>query len=335
MEHLKSPLAVRTIPPGLKSCIIHGYGSWHDAILQGRHDFFTKLEPRLAHKGITSFVVEGNSRTSRALLDADHFHLIVGGPPMYGPTTLHAYPSYLWGFWYLDEIGYGPDSSLRFSRFEADPNQREAAEFFYNGVTGYMLRENVSKLRQEPRMDAPLRPASATILCQTSETRSPGTRFLTTEQIIATAASFDRDALVYVKLHPHQSKQGRRKILEFCENYPNVKLSDASIHDLIEAARVVITQNSAAGFEALMQQKTVITCGKTDYWHATLTPRNVADLRAAIEFGPETMAGFDYAGYVHWFLEKHCLEPAKDNFTARAWARIRDKLMLDEAGFRA
>ncbi|WP_226554030.1 capsular polysaccharide export protein, LipB/KpsS family [Celeribacter naphthalenivorans] len=253
MDQIKSPLAARNIPTGLKSCVIHGYGSWHEAIAQGLHDFFTRLVPKLKEKGFATYLVEGGSRSGRALLAEDHFHIIVGGPAIYGPT----------------------------------------------------------------------------ILCQPSETETPSARYLSTEQMIATAANYDRDALVYVKPHPHQTKQGRRQILEICENHPNVKLSDASIHDLIEAARVVITQNSSAGFEALMQKKPVITCGKTDYWHATLTPRTVPDLKAAIEFGPETMAEFDYEGYFHWFLERQCLEPAKDNFAARAWARIKDKLMLN------
>ncbi|SFJ32646.1 hypothetical protein [Celeribacter neptunius] len=332
MEQIKSPLAARNVPPGLKSCVIHGYDNWHDAIAEGRHDFFTKLTPHLAENGLTPFLAEGNSRASRALLTEDHFHLIVGGPAMYGPTILHAFPSYLWGFWYLDELGHGYNSSLRFARYSPqyspDTADREAAEYFFNGVTGYMLRENISKLRQEPRLDAPLRIATATILCQLTETDTPGSHYLSTEQMIDTAATFDREALVYVKPHPEQSKKGRRRIVEICQNHPNVKLTDASIHDLIQAARVVITQNSSAGFEALMQKKPVITCGKSDYWQATLTPRTVAELHAAIEAGPETMASFDYEGYFHWFLEQQCLEPAKANFLPRAWARIKDKLLL-------
>lgn len=328
MEQIKSPLAARNIPPGLKSCVIHGYGSWHEAIAEGRHDFFTKLAPSLAENGISPFLVEGNSRAARTLMAEPHFHLIVGGPAMYGPTILHAFPSYLWGFWYLDELGHGPDSALRFARYLPDPKQREAAEYFFNGVSGYMLRENVSKLRQEPRLDAPLRPATAIILSQPDEQESPGSHFLSSEEMIATAAGFDRDALVYVKPHPQLTKQGRRRITEICDAHPNVKLADASIHDLIEAARVVITQNSSTGFEALMQKKTVITCGKSDYWHATLSPRTVSELHTAIEFGPEAMREFDYEGYFHWFLAEQCLEPAKDDFLPRAWARINDKLML-------
>lgn len=328
MEQLKSPLSARNIPAGYKSAVIHAYGSWLNALVENKHDFFTKLSQRLSRQGLSPYLVEGNSRTSRGLLEQSHLHIIVGGPAMYGAGILHAFPSYLWGFWYFDEIGHGWNSSLRFARYSSDEVDAEKSAFFFNGVTGYMLRENVSKLGQEPRMDAPLRLATATIFCQPTDPAHPRHNYLSIEQMIETASTYDKDALVYVKPHPNQSKATRRRILETCEDYPNVKTTDASIHDLIEASRVVITQNSTTGFEALMQRKPVITCAKSDYWHATLTPKTVADLRAAIEFGPETMRDFDFEGYFHWFLEQHCLEPSKDNFADRAWARVREKLML-------
>ena len=191
-----------------------------------------------------------------------------------------------------------------------------------------MIRENVSNSPQEERMDAPLKTATATVFCQATPAKTPKTGYLSTEQMIAGAARYDRDALVYVKPHPNQTQVERKRILDFCEDYPNVKLTDASIHDLIEASRVIITHNSAAGFEALMQRKPVITCAKTDYWHATLTPRTPDELRDAIEFGPETMRDFDFEGYFYWFLEKNSYEPAKSDFDTRIWAKLRDKLML-------
>ncbi len=77
--------------------------------------------------------------------------------------------------------------------------------------------------------------------------------------MIRTAAEARRDDLVYVKLHPQQSKPMRRQIMAVCNDYPNVKISDAGVHDLSQASRVVVTQNSAAAFEALMQKKPVIT----------------------------------------------------------------------------
>ena len=77
-----------------------------------------------------------------------------------------------------------------------------------------------------------------------------------------------------------------------------------------------------------MQKRCVITCAKSDYWHATLTPRKVGDLREALKFGPEAMVDFQYEKYFYWFLERNNLEPAKEEFEKRAWARIRDKFFL-------
>jgi hypothetical protein len=328
MDHLKSPLSARNIRAGYKSVIIHAYGSWYEALGQNKHDFFTKLAQKLKHHDISPYLVNGNSRTSRGLLTQAHLHIIVGGPAMYGPGILHAFPSYIWGFWYFDELGFGSNSSLRLTSYTSDDNDQDEAEFFFNGVTGYMLRENVSTLPQEQRFDAPLHTATAVIFCQRNNLALPRPNHLTTDQMIETAARFDPNTIVYVKLHPHQSKVGRQHILETCAAFPNVQTTQASVHDLIQSARVVITQNSAAGFEALMQKKPVITCAKSDYWHATLTPHTIEDLHAALENGPEIMRDFDYEGYFHWFLAKRCLEPSKDNFADRAWDRVRDKLMI-------
>ena len=88
--------------------------------------------------------------------------------------------------------------------------------------------------------------------------------------------------IVYVKPHPKQGRVALRRIEALIAAHGNLRLTGASVHDLNDAARVVVTQNSAAGFEALMQRKPVITCGKCDFRHATLTPRSAGDLAEAI-----------------------------------------------------
>ena len=52
------------------------------------------------------------------------------------------------------------------------------------------------------------------------------------------------------------------------------------------------------------------------------------DLAEALRFGPEAMADFEYEKFFYWFLDRNCLEPAKEEFTQRAWARIKDKAYL-------
>ncbi|WP_446720149.1 capsular polysaccharide export protein, LipB/KpsS family, partial [Leisingera sp. ANG-Vp] len=70
-----------------------------------------------------------------------------------------------------------------------------------------------------------------------------------------TAACDAAPGRVYVKLHPLQDSAARQKVEAHCASLANAQLSAASVHDLIAASDTVISQNSAVGFEALMQKK--------------------------------------------------------------------------------
>ena len=328
LEQVRTTMGARRAGQEGRTCVIHANEGWQQKIRDGQFDFFTKLAPKLAAQGLATRLVVAGGTASKVMLSQDHIHIMVGGTPRYGRGILHAMPSYIWGFWYFDELGAYHDSSLRFAGFAPDQIDAEKADYFFNGVTGYMLRENVSKAPQEARMSQPMAPAAATIFTQEIEHRAERVHYLSSEEIIRTTAQACRDDLVYVKLHPNQSKTMRRHLMAICADYQNVKISEASVHDLIEAARSIVTQNSAAGFEALMQRKCVITCAKSDYWHATLTPKNTDDLREALEYGAEVMDDFEFAKYFYWFLDRRCLEPQKPEFAARAWARIAEKCLL-------
>ena len=328
MEQIRSPLAARRLKAQGGTVVFHADQAWLAALRNGEHAFFTKLVPYLAGQGYSTRLVDARGAASKVLIGQKNINIIVGGQPGYGPNLLHAMPSYVWGFWYLDEVGVYWNSSIRFARFCADQIDADKATYFFNGVSGHMLRENVSKSPQEARLSSPMRPAAAVIYCQELENGDDRCHYLSTEEMIRTTARAQREALVYVKLHPDQSKPVRRQIMAVCNDYTNVKISDASVHDLSQAARVVVTQNSAAGFEALMQKKPVITCARSDFWHATLTARSTGDLREALKYGPEVMAEFAYEKYFYWFLGRNCLEPQQEDFAPRAWARIRDKAYL-------
>ena len=309
-----------------RTAVIHADASWLKAIREGRYDFLVKLEAKLKQEGMAVHLADADSRAARLLMAEDTLNIMIGTPPAYGPRILHAMPAYVWGFWYLDEVGVNWNSSIRFARFHPSEVDADKADYFFNGVAGHMLRENVSKLPQEARMHQPLQPAAAVVFCQ--EIEAQRCHYLTTEQMIRTVAGHERPGPIYVKLHPNQSKATRRTILAVCNDFPRIRISEASIHDLIQAADLVVTQNSAAGFEALMHRKPVVTCAKSDFWHATLTAKTVSDLREAMNFGPEAMADFPYEKYLYWFLDRQCLEPQKDIFAARVWARIREKVLF-------
>lgn len=87
----------------------------------------------------------------------------------------------------------------------------------------------------------------------------------------------------------------------------------------------MVTQNSAAGFEAsmLMQKKLVITCAACDYHHATVVAKRPALLVQALHAAPLSQTGFDDEKYLYWFLAQNLLDPAKAEFADLAWARVK------------
>ena len=325
MQRFQSPLAARSGGAEPRSVVVHANEDWLKKIRDGSIDFFAKLSERLAREAITTRLVATGGAASKMLSDQDHIHILTGQQPGFGRNILHAMPAYVWGFWYLDEVGVNWNSSLRFARFCPDQLDRDKAEYFFNGMSSYMLRENVSRQSQEPRQSEPLAAAAAVIYCQELEGLADRCHYLSTEEMIRTTAEARPEERVYVKIHPGQSNSERRRIMALCAEYDTVTVSGASIHDLSAAAGVVVTQNSAAGFEALMQKKPVITCARSDFWQATLTPRNPDDLRQALQHGAEAMAGFDFAKFLYWFLDRNCLEPQKQEFAERVWTRIAEK----------
>lgn len=304
--------------PDLKSgraLVIHAGETWYDAILDGRFDFFPKL---VAAVGLPATVVRAEKKASSRLIDMGrHLNVVIGPRLPVGPGIWHAHPGYLRGFWYLDPMGVNMQSSLVDARFDPDAVDPQKARWFWNGVTGWHLKRNLSKFPQEARVEGGLPRARAVVFLQEIERYARPVHWIDSLTMVRTAAQAGR---TYVKLHPAQSAEVAAALRDLAAQLPQVELSSASIHDLAAASDVVITQNSAAAFEALMQKKPVITCARCDYHHATVQVRDAEQLADAIETAPARMAGFRHDRFLYWFLGQHLLEPAKAEFAMRARA---------------
>lgn len=307
------------LPEG--SLIVHASETWADAMARRDYDFFEKLGPRAQADGVQTGYVRHGSDLSNRLLSQDHRHVFLGPRGPARQRALFAMPGYIWGFWYLDPQGIHWNSSLADQMFDPATIDAEAASYFFNGVSGWMLRENLSKFDQARRQSSPPPRAHAVIFLQDIETYRRRVHHLTSDQMIRIAASVTSDR-IYVKLHPATTGERRDRMIRFCQRFPQVELAEHSVHDLIAASDIVVTQNSATGFEALMQKKPVITCAQTDYHHATVPVFTAQDLRDALVTAPDRMSTFPYDAYFYWFLGLNLLEPQKPDFADRAWARI-------------
>lgn len=309
-----------------RTLVIHAGADWYTAIRHGKVSFFQRLAETLAGRGGAMRLVRAGDETSRLLASQELIHLWVGARPVDGPgvgRNWFAGPTHVPGFWQLDQEGIGPRASIRRETFDPAGIANEPAEYFFNGVSGYMLRENVSNLPQPARQQEPLAPAAAAIFLQPERHDRAARRFLDTESMIRAALELREGLPVYVKPHPLATPRETRRVLAPWLGADGLTVTEeASVHDLAAAARIVLTGNSSAGFEALMQKKPVITCGLADYRHGALTPRNERDLADAIRYGPQMLHDFPFEKFFYWFLGLNALEPQHPDFGRRLWDRL-------------
>ena len=316
---VRNTLQARMMKGQTRAVTIHAEHSWYDTILAGKFDFFTKMEHRLTAEGVALRIVRSPSTASRVLRDGNGAHIIVADLPQPGPRVLHAMPSHIWGFWHLDPKGALQHSQITDKSFDPNEVDEQEAKYFFNGVAGYMLRENVTRHAQEPRRETPLPSARAAVFVQHIDQFKTSQPYVETLSMLDAVLNACAPGRVTVKLHPHQRPETIAEITALVDLHPQAELCTASVHDQIAAADVVVTQNSTAGFEALMQRKPVVTCAPTAFHHATLVARTPTEIANAIHSGPEQQADFAYAPYFYWFLSQNCLEPAKPDFADRAW----------------
>ncbi|MEX0350471.1 MAG: hypothetical protein AB3N15_13695 [Paracoccaceae bacterium] len=307
---------------GKTPLVVHATESWYEKLVRGEIDFFEKIAASASENGHKPLLVRAKTVKSRLALTMDHKHIVVGLRKAQRARILHAHTSYLWGFWYLDPKGYYWTSSLAGTQFDAAAIDPGSAKYFFDGVSGHMTRENISRLAQPARSDVPLTPAAATVFLQEIDNFKTPVHYLDTPEMIRHTALAIKDR-VNVKLHPAQSDQTRPRVLQLCTEFPNVGVSSENVHELIQASAVTVSQNSAAGFEALMHKRPVVTCGRSDYHHATLVARTGEELQNSVRTAPQALGNFPYEQYFFWFLRENMLEPQKGDFLDRAWTRIR------------
>lgn len=312
---------LRQLESRLRPLILHAEEAWFRHILEGHCDFFEKIGAAAQAQGYKPLLIHAENLLSFELLDSNHLQIVIGPKRPKGARIFHAQPSYLKGFWYLDPQGYYWNSSLVDQEFDPQWVDSNAAVGFFSELRDHVLRHNISKRAQDRQIPGGLAPADVAIFVQDIEKYRQSVHYLNTAEMITTACA-SVTGRVYIKPHPLQDAQSLCQLQTLCENIENAELSTASVHDLIAASAVVLSQNSAVGFEALLQRKPVLTCARTDYHHATLVCHTSKELQENLRRAAEAFTDFPFERYVYWFMGQQMLEPQRSDFPDRAWARL-------------
>lgn len=181
--------------------------------------------------------------------------------------------SYIPGFFSIDPKGYSGFSKLA----DMDKNYilkdiklNIAKKFIYN-IYKTIIKKNISKYNQNifknnysiPNNSVffPLQVQNDTVLDLMSF------EFYNLLEHVCKNITYP----IIIKIHPYSIDIDylRKKILDLSLIYPNVILSEESVHQILPKCKCCMTINSGVGFEALLHNKPVITFGKSDYHTVT------------------------------------------------------------------
>ncbi len=243
----------------------------------------------------------------RALAQGGHSHIFMDDRPVYGPNAVHCVPSYLQGFWFFDEVGSRNNSLMRLAKFDSRPMVADYAHDQYVQLYARFVTANKSKFEQAPR-GAALEQGAICFFAQDFKIPRYHKHYMSPVQMIEAAIATKGARHLYIKPHPGQTLDELDTLSAYHDPSRAVEVTQASIHDLLAAAHVVLTLTSAVGFEAFLHKKPVVLGGQTDFWQNAITLTDPAKLAEAMKSAVEK--SWPYEKFLVWYLKQMCVEDA-------------------------
>ena len=220
----------------------------------------------------------------------------------------------------LDELGYGPFSSITYKKpdFESIPDA-EVEQFFATKVKNWIDTRETKwghEFFKATDVTIPYKDYYLVLgQCSGDEvvTRHDFGNYVTKlEQVIKELARLDPSRDIVVKLHPYMDGEHAKdtkysvsikKLLEAISPKVRLYMGKSNVHNFIKGARCVILANSGAGFEAMMHHKPIITWGFPEYHWTTYDLRHLASLIQAIKLDWFDAKKQDQ--FLYWYMERY------------------------------
>ncbi|OYU16721.1 MAG: hypothetical protein CFE34_19510 [Rhodobacteraceae bacterium PARR1] len=272
---------------------------------ESRLPFYARLIDGFSALGGEVFVVRHDRATALARVqDTPGFHILDHGRLRH-PRALNAGVAYVYPFWHLDPWGIRAFSSIAAKSFDPATIPNGPARAFVDRLRARLVVGRKSRYAQPQERVALPQGAIAVFLQDESHRDLTETCHLSMDQMLAAVTARDDPRPILIKPHPLDSDATRHRTLRrLARRDPRVQVVAANIHDMIAAASVVVTINSATGLEAMMQGKPVILCGRADFHHVATTVATVAELSVALDAPPRA---YDADAFLYWYFRQNCL----------------------------
>lgn len=291
-------------------------GNWRG---KERLALFTRLAEMCDVHGLVYRAVPrpGHEMQTRVGGADGNIHVVENGR-MQGEGWLNAATAYLTGFWHMDPRGMQAESSAIDDVFDAGLVDEVAAGEFFNRLKTRFLLPRKSRYHQPVEVAGDIPEESVALFLQGPSAYHNGRCKLPMDEMIGIIAKGSGGRPVVVKPHPQVPEEGALAILQAMEAGADVVPTDANVHDILAAAAVTVSVNSAVAFEGFLHGKPSILFGKSDFPSLVTRAHGAEDYAAALEV--VLARDWPYPQMLHWYFSRHTLELAAPDFEARAFA---------------
>jgi hypothetical protein len=299
---------------------LHSY--WQAAHLA----LFRRIATEYGNKGATIRVMDRRAGPFDGGPDAaahyndGNLHIIDMGR-VQASGVLNAAISYIPPFWHLDPAGVQAESRIgRLTYNAADVPYAPAAQFFRH-MRARLVDARASRRAQiETVMELPK--GAIAVFLQGTQPQQHGLAYCSPVAMLRAVLIGAQGRPVLVKPHPLALDHDASVIdALIAEGHP-VHATVANVHDMIAAAVVTVSFNSAVALEGFLHRKPAILFGPSDFHHFCETVRDPADFPQALARALARPTG-GYAQYLYWYFEQNCLNlhaPTFDADVARIFA---------------
>lgn len=268
--------------------------------------FYGKIaEGWRARGGRVAFLVHDRETVPAEMAADEGFHIIDHGAVRH-PRALNCGTAYVAPFRNLDPWGIRAFSSIAALPFDGQRYSHKAARAFQQRLHRRLVDARISRYPQ-PQEIATITSGCIAVFLQSETHRLVGeTCYLTMREMVASLLERSDPRPIVIKPHPRDFTSDTHSWLRRLQRKDRrVRVVDANIHDVIGAAAVVVTINSAVGIEAMIHGKPVVLCGRADFHHCAQTVRAAPEMDGAIAAAEGN--SWPYAGFLFWYFIKNCV----------------------------
>ena len=278
----------------------------------------------LARGGQVLVTARSSAMFRRDLLPGDgDLHIVENGSAR-GPGWLNAAVAYLEGYFHLDPEGVLADASTGAMAYDPGAVDKEEAQAFMRQLQDRFSARRHSRYRQS-KTATPLPKGSIAVFLQGRRPEREGQAHMSTAQMLRTVAAGAGGRTVLVKPHPLEPMLGAEQIGLAAEEGAALVPTFANVHDILAAAAVSVSINSATGFEGFLHATPAIFFGRTDFHQCVETVRKPADFAPALERALSRKR--NYAKAMFWYFGQHGFWLDAPNLDAKLLAEF------ERAGF--